>query len=167
MSVRLIRPGVEYLDEPDEFHKWRLTIFQDFVDQERGIGLPEGYVAHSTFWLVDGSEYVGTGHIRHRLTEALEAFGGHIGYVIRPSRWNMGYGTIQLSFLLKKACAMGIDPALMTCDLDNPASQRVMVKNGANLIDITERVINGEARMICRYQAPTCKPVSGAGILKS
>ncbi len=179
MGGRLIRPSPEYLDsyleacqefkasgniyasldDPDDFQRWKTTIFQDMADQERGIGLPEGYVPHSTFWLVDGFEYVGTGHIRHSLTESLKWFGGHIGYVIRPSRWNMGYGTLQLGLLLKEACALGIDPALMTCDLANPASQKVMEKNGATLIDIKERVIDGKKRMICRYQASTCRTV--------
>jgi predicted acetyltransferase len=176
-KVRLVRPSEQYLEsyleackefkaahvqyasvhDPDAFHDWRDTIFAGLANSERGIGLKEGYVPSTTFWLVDGSDYVGTGNIRHRLTPALEEFGGHIGYLIRPSRWNLGYGTVQLRYLLREACKLGIDPALITCDLDNPASARVMVKNGARLIDTTKRVIDGAQRTICRFEVPTCR----------
>ncbi len=175
-GLRLVKPCEEYLysyleacrefralhnrtlafvHDPDAFDDWKHTIFSKYADAERGIGLREGWVPSTTFWSVDESGYVGTGSIRHRLTAALEVFGGHIGYSIRPGRWNQGYGTAQLRLLLREARKLGIDPALITCDLNNPASARVMLKNGGTLIDTTERVIEGERRMICRYEVPT------------
>jgi len=52
------------------------TIFQVCEDHRMGRNLPDGYVPDSTFWLVDGDEYVGTGSIRHQLTPRWERFGG-------------------------------------------------------------------------------------------
>ena len=50
----------------------------------RGEGLPDGFVPHSTYWLVsDDAEVGGVSNLRHRLTEALRFEGGHIGYGIR------------------------------------------------------------------------------------
>ena len=40
-------------------------------DHSRGIGLPEGFVPNSTFWLVDGDEVVGVSNLRHALTPKL------------------------------------------------------------------------------------------------
>ena len=55
-------------------------------DCAAGIGIPDGFVAHSTFWLVRyDAEVVGVSNIRHTLTPALRQVGGHIGYGIRPS----------------------------------------------------------------------------------
>src|ERR1035437_9845292 len=63
----------------------------------RGVGIPEGFVAHSTFWLVrDGTEVVGVSNIRHSLTPSLRREGGNIGYGIRPSVRRKGYATAIL-----------------------------------------------------------------------
>jgi predicted acetyltransferase len=58
----------------------------------RGVGLPEGFVAHSTFWLVrNGAEVVGVSNLRHVLTPALRREGGNIGFGIRPSARRRGF----------------------------------------------------------------------------
>ena len=50
-------------------------------DCARGINLPDGFVAHSTYWLVrDQATVVGVSNIRHSLTDALRHEGGNIGY---------------------------------------------------------------------------------------
>ena len=41
--------------------------------------------------------------IRHRLTDDLKRYGGHIGYDVRYSEWNKGYGTLMLRLALEKA----------------------------------------------------------------
>ena len=100
-------------------------------DQSNGVGLKEGWVASSTFWLARGKEKIlGVVNLRHRLTNRLRDFGGHIGYGVRPSERNKGYGTEMLKLTLEKARELGIDRVLVTCDKDNIASQRVILKNG-------------------------------------
>ncbi|MBR6051706.1 MAG: GNAT family N-acetyltransferase [Clostridia bacterium] len=59
--------------------------------------------------------------------------GGHIGYGVRYSEWNRGYGTKMLALALDKAKEMHISPVLITCNDDNLASARVIEKNGFTL----------------------------------
>ena len=175
MTAKLVIPSEEYLPsyleacrdfkrlsltlfslhDPDTFDEWRHTIFQGFVNQRLGKGLPDGYVPASTFWLVGGGEFIGVGNIRHRLTENLALFGGHIGYAIRPEKWGLGYGTLLLRFLLSEAAALGIERALLTCNERNVASARVMEKNGGVYQDTIDNVVDGVPLRTKRYWIQT------------
>ena len=84
---------------------------------------------------MDGSEYLGRLNIRHRLTPWLLERGGHIGYDVRPSARNNGYATRMLGDSLPIARRLGIADVLVTCDVDNTASRRVIEKNGGQLED--------------------------------
>ncbi len=105
------------------------------LEQEtQGLGLLPGYVPQTTFWLVrDGTEVVGTIRLRHWLTPSLRYEIGHVGYDVRPSQRGNGYATRQLELLLEKARDMGMRELLVTCDKSNPASARVIEKNGGKL----------------------------------
>jgi predicted acetyltransferase len=103
-------------------------------DCSRGVGIPEGFVAHSTFWLVrNGTEVVGVSSLRHSLTPMLLREGGNIGYGIRPSARGQGFGTEILRRTLERAVAIGLNEALVTCDKANVASARVILGNGGVL----------------------------------
>ena len=91
---------------------------------------PEGKVPETTLWWVDGDEYLGRLSIRHELTDLLREFGGHIGYVVRPSARRQGNASAMLAVALPIARVLGIDPALLTCDADNAGSRRVIESNG-------------------------------------
>jgi predicted acetyltransferase len=102
------------------------------------------------FWVVDDERpdtYLGSASIRHRLTPFLLEVGGHIGYSVRPSARRRGVATEALRLLLPHAAALGIDPALVTCDVDNVASAKVIEANGGVLEDV-----RGVKR---RYWGPT------------
>lgn len=101
----------------------------------RGIGLPQGWVSCNTYWLICKGRIIGTCELRHRLTEALREYGGHIGYSIRPSERRKGYCMRMFDFVLQKAQALGIERVLVTCGDDNIASARVIEKNGGRLAD--------------------------------
>jgi predicted acetyltransferase len=111
--------------------------FEAFVEEERGHARgeyqPEGYVPQSEFWLVDGEEYIGHVGIRHELNEHLKTVGGHIGYTIVPSKRGLGYGNKILELALPKAKELGIDRVLLTCDVTNTASRKIIEKNGGVL----------------------------------
>ena len=99
-----------------------------------GKNLPEGYVAATNLWLIENNEVVGEIGIRHKLTDRLLGFGGNIGYEIRPSKRGQGYGTKMLSLALDYAKEnLGLKKALITCDSDNYASEKVMINNGGIL----------------------------------
>lgn len=128
------------------------TAFGAFADAVRADALdetprPDHHVPCTTLWWVDGEDYLGRIAIRHRLNDVLLEVGGHIGYDVRPSRRREGHATAMLREALPWARDLGIDPALVTCDLDNVASVRVIEAAGGELEDV-----RGVKR---RYWVPT------------
>jgi predicted acetyltransferase len=95
--------------------------------------VPDGRVPETTFWLVEGDEYIGRIAIRHTLTPLLRAYGGHVGYDVRPSRRRQGHATRMLRLAIPHLAALGIDPALITCDESNVASRNVIEACGGRL----------------------------------
>ncbi len=136
-----------------------------YDDLRHGRNLPPGWVAADHYWLVDEGRgrFIGEVCIRHRLTEALERYGGHIGYAVRPSEWNRGCGTLMLRLALEKAEALGISTVLITCDDDNIASARVMEKNGFTLLDKVKNTIDGREIITRRYTKNLCHGTTWKG----
>jgi predicted acetyltransferase len=91
---------------------------------------PDGYVPSTTMWWVEDEEYLGRIAIRHRLTPYLREAGGHIGYDVRPSARRRGHATAMLRAALPIAHGLGIASALVTCDVDNIGSRKVIERNG-------------------------------------
>jgi predicted acetyltransferase len=120
---------------------------------ERGLGIPAGFVPHSTFWLVQDGEVVGVSNLRHRLTDSLRIEGGHIGYGIRPSARGRGHGTRILALTLAEAARIGIDRALLTCAKANLASGAVIRANGGVLED--EAFLPSRDEVVQRWWVPT------------
>lgn len=124
------------LDEPDVFEgfvAWKLARSRD--DAPR----PTGHVPATFFWVFDDTDpdtYLGSLAIRHSLTPFLLEVGGHIGYSVRPTARRRGVATAALRLALPHAAAVGVDPALVTCDVDNVASARVIEANGGVLEDV-------------------------------
>ena len=114
-----------------------------------GIGIEEGLVPYTTYWLVDEKRdtIYGVSRLRHRLNTASNKEGGHIGYDVPPPRRNAGNATELLRLTVRKAKAMGIARVLVTCDADNAASARVIEKNGGALenqiiSDYTRKIVS-------------------------
>jgi predicted acetyltransferase len=147
----------EFRDHNEELAPWPLekvgNDFADYVewlkDQSRGIGLNEGFVPNSTFWLVADSEIVGVANIRHELTPALMEFGGHIGYGVKPSARRKGYATKMLELSLGEVRKLGIDKVRITCDKDNIASAKTIERNGG-VLD-SEKFLPEHGSVIRRY----------------
>jgi predicted acetyltransferase len=100
----------------------------------KGIGLPDGWVPASTYWLICQNRIVGTCNLRHKLNDFLREFGGHVGFSVRPSERKKGFGTLMLGLLLEKAQELGILRVLVTCDDNNIASARVIEKNDGKFV---------------------------------
>jgi predicted acetyltransferase/catechol 2,3-dioxygenase-like lactoylglutathione lyase family enzyme len=94
-----------------------------------------GKVPDTILWLVRGDHFIGRLSIRHRLNAKLEKFGGHIGYELRPSERGKGYGTLILRLGLDWARRLGLKRAMLTTDVTNERSIRVIKANGAVLHD--------------------------------
>ena len=115
-----------------------------------GADLPPGFVAHSTFWLVNAAqEILGVTNIRHELTPALREYGGHIGYGVRPSVRRRGHATELLRLSLVQARRLGINRVRVTCDCDNTASASTILRNGGELDD--EVYLDAVGHRVRRY----------------
>ncbi len=157
--LKLVFPSLKYRKSYEEaraeYHDFQGEIFisrdSDIVNlsmEERvekatdirlGKNLPEGWVKATMFWLVDGDEWLGEISVRHELTPHLLAFGGTIGYTLRPSARGKGLGTRMLALALPEAKKIGFEKVLITCDDRNIASARIIEKNGGVLENIVER----------------------------
>ncbi|TCC18166.1 GNAT family N-acetyltransferase [Kribbella speibonae] len=118
--------------DPAEFARLVAEIRRE---AEPDTALAPGIVHQTVLWFVDGLEFLGRLSIRHDLTPALTEVGGHIGYCVRPSARRRGYATQMLTQSLPIAAALGIEPALVTCDLDNTGSRKVIEAAGGELED--------------------------------
>lgn len=104
---------------------------------------PKDHVPSSEYLFVrkNDSKLLGMINIRYSLI-----FFGHIGYSIRPTEHNKGYGTIMLKLALEK-CRNELkeklinDPTyeefrvMVTCDKENIGSRRVIEKNNGKLLE--------------------------------
>ena len=132
-GVTWTRVELETADGFARFVQWRLDRARD--DSPR----PTGHVPATFFCVVDDEDpttYLGSIAVRHGLTPFLLEFGGHIGYSVRPSARRRGVATEALRLVLPHAAALGIDPALLTCDVDNVGSAKDIEANGGVLEDV-------------------------------
>ncbi|PIW37330.1 MAG: GNAT family N-acetyltransferase [Candidatus Kerfeldbacteria bacterium CG15_BIG_FIL_POST_REV_8_21_14_020_45_12] len=163
--LELIEPSVKYqasfldalseyrsLGEPhhayddlaeDNFQNFLFRLEQD----SRGEFIAEGKVPQSFFWLVDSGLYIGRVAIRHKLNDKLRRVGGHIGYTIRPSERQKGYGKKILKMALPKARGLGLVRALVTCDETNVASRKIIESCGGVLEDAMVIANTGKAKL--------------------
>jgi predicted acetyltransferase len=161
-DLSLIKPTVDLKNEylsmilewkkhDEELIPWSLSIdssdFSLMVDNlngySNGVGLPDGYVECSTFWLVNNEDVIlGAIDIRHRLNDFLTFRGGHIGYGIRPSERKKGYASMMLSLALKECEKIGLTKVLITCSKSNIGSAKTIINNGG-VLD-SEDTDNGE-----------------------
>ena len=135
-----------FLPDPD----WSFVeIVEGFDKQSRGQGLRDGWVPGTTRFLVHEGRILGLFNLRHRLTDNLKRFGGHVGYSVRPSERRKGHGIRLLEAAKDMARSLGIERMLVTCHPDNVASVGVIAKCGGVLEDRTYYEPVGDA--ICRY----------------
>lgn len=114
--MKLIYPNEQYLKSYDEARQenidnkvttydftdsTKIDLFKTIYNFRHNIDLPTNYVPSTYLWLVEGDMFVGEINIRHYLNESLNRYGGHIGYGIRYSMWNKGYGTLMLKEALR------------------------------------------------------------------
>jgi len=133
---------------PDPDWSFEETV-EGFAKQSRGEGLPEGWVPGTTRFLVHEGRVLGVFNLRHRLTDFLHRFGGHVGYSVRPSERRQGYGIVLLEAAKSLAQDMKIERLLVTCDPKNVASVGVIKKCGGVLED--QFYYEPVGHEVCRY----------------
>ena len=110
---------------------------------------PEGRVPGTQLITVRklDNKIVGVINLRHYLNDFLLQHGGHIGYSVLPSERGKGYSTIQCALALKYLKKLGVNRVLITCDKNNPASARTIIRNGG----VLENEFDEDGVIVQRY----------------
>jgi predicted acetyltransferase len=124
-------------DVPTDWLEAAAKDFDGYAAEQRGVRI-KWQVPSTVFWYVSGEHYLGTLVIRHRLTPELAEAGGHVGYHIVPAWRRQGHATRMLAAGLDECRRLGLRRVLLTCDIENEASRRVILANGG--------VADGQAR---------------------
>ena len=164
--LRLVEPAPLYkaaiLAAATEMHavgEWDITpeaFAVRFNDMLRELGAskdpataPPGILPYEDFWLLEDDLWIGLLTIRLQINEQFLHSGGHIGYVIRPSKRRCGYGTTLLRLGLEKACERGLSRVLLTCDESNTSSRKIIETNGGQFENAV--VVEGQPDKKLRY----------------
>ncbi len=156
-EIRLIKPDIKYkesflkiLNDCDELgeseawiymhpseHHLPKTNFNVYVDKllQYEFEAPPFFVRGITYWAVQGEEIVGRVGFRLELNETLKKLGGHIGYITAPKFRGQGIATQMLAMTLNTKEAKEIGKLLLTCNEDNLASEKTIIKNGGVYLD--------------------------------
>jgi predicted acetyltransferase len=164
--LRLVEPSVAYkaamLDAAPEMQavgEWDITpqelevrfetILAEHLAAKDPSTAPDGVLPYEDFWLLEDAVWIGLLTLRPQINEQFLRRGGHIGYVIRPSRRQQGYGTKLLGLGLEQARARGLQRVLLTCDDTNIGSRKVIEANGGRLENVL--VVDASSPPIRRY----------------
>ena len=152
-SMLLVRPALEYAGAIADFRREcldtgsrmdgcgplrRMTDPMDWVrycqSWDADDSLPEGvdWVRSTQFLYIrpEDGKMVGTIQVRHTLNAFLAAYGGHIGYSVRPSERRKGYAARMLRDTLPFCRQIGLKKVLVSCRPDNIGSRKTILANG-------------------------------------
>ena len=174
-DIKLVEPTIEYADDIWAFRQEIFECDENNEDQFAGcLSLDECKSAEewiyicslrknketcestgvevpsNTFLVVRESDnrIVGVIDLRHHINHPiLGTWGGHSGYSVRPSERGKGYANEMLRLNIIKAGEIGIDKMLVTCSVNNAASEKTILANGG----VFETIVEANGDVMKRY----------------
>ena len=134
-------------DENGLLNQWHGVSRQEFETKAlpqmlrfaEGVDLPDGFVPQTFLFLWNDDEIVGQFRVRHCLNDALRSGAGHIGYYIAKEYRGLGFAAEGLRLTLAWAATIVPEEEFyLRVNKNNPASLRVMFKNGGRIVGETE-----------------------------
>jgi predicted acetyltransferase/GNAT superfamily N-acetyltransferase len=126
---------------------------RDITDAAGTITLDDGRqvprLPFRVFWILADVVFAGTINLRYQpASEALPFYvSGHVGYSIVPWQQRRSIATRALAQLLPLAEEVGLGRLLVTCDLDNAGSRKVILANGGRLAGIRQDGLAGTRKL--------------------
>lgn len=167
MGIELVKRCKElvpqYKEYAEEFYEHNITFFRPYnpkdIDEgwfqrtlewytkkEAGLLYPQSLY----WWAIDGGRFIGEFQLRPKLDEEIMCGIGSIGYSVRVSEWNKGYGKEILKEGLRRAKEIGLDRVLFTINEENKISQHICESFGGVLQDKIEAENEIEGKHIMR-----------------
>src|SRR5918997_3281095 len=134
---------------PDAFAARFDALLREIAAAKDPATAPPGVLPYEDFWLMEEDIWIGLLTLRSHINEQFLHTGGHIGYVIRPSKRRRGYGTVLLRLGLNKARERGLSRVLLTCAETNSASRKIIEANGGQFDDAV--VVAGQTAKTLRF----------------
>ena len=129
---------IEYwwkIEDTDKISPWALFYWENFNEflnkiEEVKNNPPKWYTNSSLFFLIENDKILWWIDIRHDIkAPILNEKWWHIWYWIAPKFRKKWYATKMLELWLIEAKNIWLDKALITCDIDNIGSKKVIEKN--------------------------------------
>ncbi|GLR06578.1 acetyltransferase [Vibrio hyugaensis] len=102
------------------------------IGYANGEGLPEGWTPSATYFCIEDGVILGSIRVREGNNDYLEKVIGHIGYETAPDAQGKGIATTMLNWVKLKVIQ---DTVIVTCDVNNIASRRVIEKAGGEFLN--------------------------------
>ncbi|MFC3023163.1 GNAT family N-acetyltransferase [Vibrio zhugei] len=93
--------------------------------------LTNGYLPSTTYYCLANSKILGAIRVRKGTNAKVENVIGHIGYETRPSARGKGVASFLLAWVRDHVVT---DAVIVTCSMDNPASQKVIENCGGEYL---------------------------------
>ena len=138
--------GCSWLEKYSRVEDWIEYVYLNQFPEN----VSEGHVPSNVYLALrkNDNKIVGIIDLRHHINHpVLGAWGGHIGYTVRPCERGKGYAAEMLRLNLENARKLGLDKVMITCSPDNPASEQTILANGG----VFEKTVEVDGDLIKRY----------------